>query len=85
MKNPVIVFEDLKDLAWSVSPLLFRKISGLLNSRGGRGPYSSFHAPYKFLRLQLDHFFIAKSLASPKCKSYLKWSSIIFLFTSKWT
>ena len=53
-----MVMGDLNDVAWSHSSRLFRRLSGVLDPRVGRGPYPTFPAHLPLLAWPLDHIFV---------------------------
>ena len=53
-----IVMGDLNDVAWSHSSRLFRRLSGTLDPRVGRGPYPTYPAGRSWLSWPLDHIFV---------------------------
>lgn len=54
---PVLVTGDFNNVAWAKSSLLFKRTSGLIDARIGRGVLSTFHTKYWFFRVPLDLLF----------------------------
>jgi endonuclease/exonuclease/phosphatase (EEP) superfamily protein YafD len=53
---------DFNTVAWSRSAILFRKTSGLLDPRIGRGLIPTFHAKYWFLRFPIDQLYYSTDI-----------------------
>lgn len=66
--NPTIVAGDLNDVGWSVTSKLFRKYSGLVDPREGRGLYNTYSVFVPLLRYPLDHIFYSREFGLLKLK-----------------
>ncbi len=56
-RKPAVVIGDFNNVAWAKSSVLFRKTSGTIDPRIGRGLISTFHAKYRLLRFPIDQMF----------------------------
>jgi endonuclease/exonuclease/phosphatase (EEP) superfamily protein YafD len=66
---PVIVVGDFNNVAWSRSSKLFRKTSGLIDPRIGRGFYPTFHARSKLVRFPIDLVFHSSDIVVIELKT----------------
>lgn len=57
VSGPVVVCGDFNNVAWARSSKLFKRSTGLIDPRIGRGFVSTFHAKYRLLRFPIDLFF----------------------------
>lgn len=59
---PILITGDFNTVAWSRESILFKKSSGLIDARYGRGYLATFHTKYWFFRIPLDLLYHSTSI-----------------------
>lgn len=77
---PVVVLGDFNDVAWSETSQLFKRVSGLLDARIGRGLFSTYSAKSYIFKWPLDHIFISEEFRIKNLKTCSDISSDHFPF-----
>ncbi len=62
LPSPTVVCGDLNDVVWSRISRLFKKMTGMLDPRIGRGLYPTFHAGHWYMRFPIDHMFHSRDI-----------------------
>ena len=61
-RENVVVVGDFNNVAWAASSRRFRRLTGFINPRFGRGLIATFHAKYWFLRFPIDLMFHGENI-----------------------
>ena len=67
-RDEVVVIGDFNNVAWASSSRRFRRISGLIDPRFGRGLISTFHTKYALLRIPIDLMFHGEKILIKELK-----------------
>ena len=67
-KLPSLVVGDFNDVAWSKTTKSLKKVGKLLDSRIGRGFYTTFNAKNPILRWPLDHLLVSEEFRVKELK-----------------